>query len=211
MRPRIINVPPGLRVRGLIPGATQPSMGNAPLIVGTRGVPPRSGFAGGAQYPGPNGEPTSGYYPYDESGLWGNGGPAGTGPVSSISSDPNLPASAPAGTIAPAWSNPDTFAQVGINAATSTSVPVLSGNNQRRSLIIQNNSTAVFPDTTPVMYIGFNAVAQVGVSLGLSAGLGILFDYRVPRDSIYITFGTFVNGGGTTVVQGAVVQAIYSP
>jgi hypothetical protein len=210
MRPRLFNVPPGLRVRGLIPGATQPSMGNAPLIVGTRGVPPRNGLAGGAQYPGPNGEPTSGYYPYDESALWGNGGPAGA-VLPGTSSDPNLPASAPTGSVAPPWSNPDTFAQVGINAATSTSTPVLTGNSQRRSLIIQNNSTAVFPDTTPVMYVGFNAVAQVGVSLGLSAGLGILFDFRCPRDSIYITFGPFSNGGGTTVVQGAVVQAIYSP
>jgi hypothetical protein len=112
---------------------------------------------------------------------------------------------------APLYANPDTFSSVPITGATNTAVPVLTGQSQRRALIIQNNSTSVFPDTTPVMYVGFNSVAIVGVSLGLAAGLGILFDIRTPRDAIYITFGPFSNGGGSTVVQGTVVQGVYSP
>lgn len=184
----------------------QPGRIGPPGLPGLPGPKPRPGLG---DYPLVDGAPGNFVWPYDETGVWGAGGPPGGG-LTPQPTDPNLPASAPSPSNGP-WSNPDTFATVGITAATSTSVPVLTGNALRRALIIQNNSTAVFPDTTPVMYVGFNSVALVGVSLGLAAGLGILFDVRCPRDSIYITFGPFTDGGATTVVQGAVVQAIYSP
>jgi hypothetical protein len=96
-------------------------------------------------------------------------------------------------------------------ATTPQQTPVLSLNMQRNALIIQNNSTATAPDTAPTFYIGFNAQPQIGLNLAVAPGVGILLDIICPRDSVYVTIGPFVNGGGTVVVQGAIVQGTYAP
>ena len=83
-------------------------------------------------------------------------------------------------------------------------------NFQRNMLVIQNNSTATAPDTTPVFYIGFNApVSSAGFGLALAAGIGITFDIICPRDSIFVLQAG--GGGASLVVAGVVVQGTYAP
>ena len=110
------------------------------------------------------------------------------------------------------WRNPTTLQSVPINAATPTATPVLSTNLQRNMLIVQNGSTATSPDVPPILYIGFNAAPLVGFTLGVAYNLGaILFDIITPRDSIYVLFGPFTNGGGTVVIRGTALQGTYVP
>jgi hypothetical protein len=99
---------------------------------------------------------------------------------------------------------------VPIIASTPINVPVLSLNDQRNGLLIQNNSTATSPDVAATFYIGFNAQPQAGLAVAvLPNGGGVLFDIICPRDAIYVL--VFGNTGASSVVQGAVVQGTYSP
>jgi hypothetical protein len=156
---------------------------------------------------------------YDEYSIWGTNSPtdgviAPTDPLTAVQSvegpqefDPGI--SLPFGISIIAWRNPTTMQSVPINASTTAILPVLSLNMQRNSLIVQNNSfVTVSTDAIPTFYIGFNAQPQVGLSLALVGGAGILFDIICPRDSIYITVA---GGGASQVIQGVVVQGTYAP
>ena len=204
--------------------------GPQPVVPGrifTRRARPQSNSFGaisrnsGSYAPLPSGAPNLFSPNYGEQQIWGtdNENDTVTAPI-----DPGTPVDMPDGpqlfdpgisipfgvSIIP-WRNPTTMQSVPINASTPVTTPVLSLNMARNSLVIQNNSTATAPDTTPIFWIGFNAQPQVGLSLGLVAGAGLLFDIITPRDSIFILIGAFVDGGGTTVVQGVVVQGTYAP
>lgn len=183
----------------------------------------RAAFRGFGDVPNQSGGPGPFVSPYyEDNGVYNPPPGAGTGapaPVVSNSTgatpDPTqtgfLPGSAPYGESDRPWTNPTTFATVPINAATSIALPVLSQNFLRNALIIQNGSTATSPDVAPTLYIGFNCQPIVGSSLGLPPGVGVVFDIICPRDSIYIAFGPFSNGGGTVVIQGSVVGGTYAP
>jgi hypothetical protein len=156
---------------------------------------------------------------YDEHTIWGTDGPTDTvtAPVDPLTAVPEVQGpeemdpgiSIPFGISIIAWRNPTTMQSVPINSSTNSILPVLSLNMQRNSLIIQNNSfVTVATDATPNFYVGFNAQPQIGLSLQLIAGAGILFDILTPRDSIYITVA---GGGASQVIQGVVVQGTYAP
>lgn len=175
------------------------------------------------QNPRPDGSPGSFVYPYGElAPTFGQDGPAG---VSSppILNTPNVPIPAPpvdTGTTADGlsvpfgastvpWQNPTTVQSVPILAGTPSNTPVLSLNLKRNLLIIQNNSTATGAgNTAPNFYVGFNSQAQVGLSLTLLPGGGILYDIICPRDSVYITIA---GGAGVFVTAGMVQQGTYAP
>lgn len=160
---------------------------------------------------------------YDEGSIFNPPGIANGGGVGSVAqstaatADPSvtgyMPPSSPFGESDRAWTNPTTFASVPINAATNTQVPVLTQNYQRNALIIQNGSLAdsTVGDVAPTLYVNFNAQPQIGSALALPPGVGIAWDIITPRDSIYIAFGPFSNGGSTVMIQGAVIAGTYSP
>ncbi len=52
------------------------------------------------------------------------------------------------------------------------------------------------------MFFGFGTQPKLGYDLALPPGVGIVLDVRVPSDAIYVGFGPFSNGGGTTLIQG---------
>jgi hypothetical protein len=173
------------------------------------------------EFPLPDGTPGAPFYPnYNERFIWGDAqGAQVTAPIDASVPLPPVPGpqsfdpgiSIPFGVSIIRWRNPTTFQTVPILAATPQNVPVLSLNMERNALVVQNNSTATAPDTAPTFYIGFNAQPQVGLALAVAPGVGILLDIICPRDSVYLVFGPFVNGGGTAVIQGAVVQGTYAP
>jgi hypothetical protein len=107
------------------------------------------------------------------------------------------------------WSNPTTYATIPLLAGANGTI--LQLNMKRNSLIIQNTSTATAPDIAPTLYIGFNAQPAVLGSLALPPGLGFYWGAAdcPPRDAINVVFGPQVNGGGTVVVSGCVVQGTY--
>lgn len=158
---------------------------------------------------------------YNEKYIWGTGSETDsvTSPVDPSTAidtgdgiqqfDPGI--SIPFGVSIIPWRNPTTMQSVPILSSTQFQTPVLSLNMQRNSLVIQNNSSATAPDIAPTFYVGFNAQPQVGLSLAVAPLAGILFDIITPRDSIYILLGPSVNGGGTVVVQGVVLQGTYAP
>src|SRR6516162_732877 len=65
----------------------------------------------GDAYPSEVGTPGNAVWPYDETEVWGAGGPPGGG-LAPAPPDANIPAVGPA--TAPPWSNPDTFSSVPI-------------------------------------------------------------------------------------------------
>jgi hypothetical protein len=156
---------------------------------------------------------------YDERFVWGTNNPAGQVTPPNDPSlvlpvvegppvvDPGI--SIPFGISLIKWRNPTTFQSVPILASTPQNVPVLSLNMQRNGLLIQNNSTATAPDVAATFWIGFNAAPQVGLSLSLAPGAGLLLDIICPRDSIFVLPAG--NVGATSVVQGVVVQGTYAP
>jgi hypothetical protein len=187
-----------------------------------RGLGAMPGGDTAGQYPAPDGSPGSFVYPYGERPpTFGQDGPTG---VSSppILNTPDTPAPAPPvnpgsggdglsipyGSSTVPWQNPTTVQSVPILATTPSNTPVLSLNMKRNLLIIQNNSSAGSGNTAPNFYVGFNAQPQIGLSLTLTPGAGILFDIICPRDSIYITVA---GGAGTFTVAGVVVQGTYAP
>lgn len=200
---------------------------------GVRPAPRRRGLGalgGGTerqnQIPMPDGSEGSPVWPYDESGQpWGTGGiadtlpgsplPIGSVPPLSPQTQPGyLPTSVPYGLTDPQanvkWRNPTTASLVPILASTPGNLPVLSLNYQRNLLIVQNNSTATAPDTTPTFFINFNTpVPAAGFGLALTAGVGIVFDIICPRDSVFVLQAG--GGGGTLVVAGVVIQGTFAP
>jgi hypothetical protein len=174
---------------------------------------------GGRVPPLPNGEPGNPLYPYDEKAIWGTGGAgdqvtAPVDPSTGVFSDPGPQVfdpgiSLPFGISIIPWRNPTTFQSVPILASTPITTPVLSLNMQRNGLVIQNNSTATSPDIPATFWIGFNAQPQIGNSLSLAPGAGLLFDIICPRDSIFILPAGAV--GASAVTQGVVVQGTYAP
>lgn len=104
------------------------------------------------------------------------------------------------------WQNPTTTHSVPLNEQTGAVTAVLTQNNKRNLLVIQNNSSATLPDIAPTFYIGFGQLAQIGQGLGLAPGVGIVLDIVCPRDAIYMVIGPAVNNNGTVVVQGVAVE-----
>lgn len=95
---------------------------------------------------------------------------------------------------------------VPIGATTAVTAALVGANEQRALLIMQNNSTATSPDSAPTMYFGFGTQPTIGYDLALPPGVGIVLDVRVPTDAIYVGFGPFTNGGGTTKIQGVIKE-----
>jgi len=91
---------------------------------------------------------------------------------------------------------------VPIGATTEVSAALCGANEQRALLILQNNSTATSPDSAPTFFFGFGTQPAVGYDLALPPGVGIVMDVRCPSDAIYVAFGPFSNGGGSTKIQG---------
>jgi hypothetical protein len=170
--------------------------------------------------PKPDGTPGNPFTgDYDERSIWGTNDPGGqvVAPIDPSTAvaptpgpqvfDPGI--SIPFGISIIKWRNPTTMQSVPILASTSIIQPVLSLNMARNSLLIQNNSTATSPDVAPTFWIGFNAQPQVGFSLSLAPGAGLLFDVITPRDSIYVLPAGAV--GASAVTQGVIVQGTYAP
>jgi hypothetical protein len=95
---------------------------------------------------------------------------------------------------------------VPIGATTDITQALVGVNEQRCLLIMQNNSTATSPDSAPTMFFGFGTQPTIGGDLALPPGVGIVLDVRVPADAIYVGFGPFSNGGGSTVIQGVIKE-----
>ena len=174
---------------------------------------------GGRVPPLTNGAPGNPVFPYNEQGMWGTNDPDDvvSAPIDpSVAMPPDIGPtivdpglSIPFGISIVPWRNPTTFQSVPILATTPINTPVLSLNMQRNGLLIQNNSTATAPDVPATFWIGFNAQPQVGLSLSLAPGAGLLFDIITPRDAVYVLSAGF--SGASNVIQGVVVQGTYAP
>jgi hypothetical protein len=104
------------------------------------------------------------------------------------------------------YQNPNRSATIPIGPNTVPYLALVSINPKRVSILMQNNSTATSPDVAPTMYFNFGAQAQVGIGIGLAAGVGLVLDNNVQADSLYVTFGPFINTGNSVIVQGAVLE-----
>jgi len=93
-----------------------------------------------------------------------------------------------------------------IGANTDPATAVVTQNQARALLIIQNLSTAVAPDTAPVMYFGFGTSPAAFANLALPPGVGIVLDVRVPTDAIYCAIGSYSNTGGSVLIQGIISE-----
>lgn len=215
--PRMFRAPPVLQVKGVSP----PGVHNAPVRVRNR-----VGGLADVNYPGPNGQPSSGFWPYNESTSWGDGSQGGasppTMPPSVGAAPPGLSEqqldliSTPNGQSTRPWFNPCTYAGFPFFAADGVIRKVLSANLQRNSLIIENNSTAdaTVGDVAPSLYIGFNN--EPGLQTGalvLPPGLGFYWSASdcPPRDDIFAVFFGTINGGATVVVSSSIIQGTYIP
>jgi len=212
---------PQLRVRGAgVPGSAAPAVRNLPVRVRNRL----------GDIPGSNGAPGSPLAPYSENLMYGDSAtgqisaplPIGVSPIADGSQAGML--SSPNAESDRDWYNPTTFSTVAIIAdliggsgniggvgINVVATPALQLNYKRNCLIVQNNSSATTPDTAPTFYLDFNKQPVIGGSLALPPGLGLLFDYVVPRDALYIVYGAFSNAGSTVIITGAIVQGTYSP
>jgi hypothetical protein len=94
-----------------------------------------------------------------------------------------------------------------IGSLVNPAVALVTQNQRRSLLIIQNNSTATSPDSAPTFYVGFGTSPVIGQDLALPPGVGIVLDVRVPSDAIYVGLGPYVNSGSTVVVQGVVKES----
>lgn len=99
----------------------------------------------------------------------------------------------------------------------NTSGQLLQADNYRNLLIIQNNSVATAPDVAPNLFIAldgpvqltpfFNPVTSIVSSFAFNAitlvpGEGLVLDQRVPRNSIFSSWGVSTNTGGTVYTIG---------
>lgn len=210
--PQIFRARPLLRVRGM----------NAPPGVRDMPVMVRNSLAGGANFPGPNGNPGAGVWPYSEGSMWGDGAtsggslpvappPVGT-PPPALTQEQQSVISTPYGQSSRLWNNPTTYAGFPITIGDGQTQSVLNTNPQRNSLIIQNLSTATAPDVASTLYVGFNSqpTANNG-GLALPPGLGFYWGAAdcPPRDNIIVAFFGISNGGGTVILAGSVIQGTY--
>ncbi len=95
-------------------------------------------------------------------------------------------------------------ASVPITAAPSQSLFLLSEDEQRGLLIVQNNSTATSPDVAPNFYIGFGSIAVPGNCVELQPGVGLVLDDACPVDSIYVAVAG--GSGSSQKIQGVVLS-----
>jgi hypothetical protein len=203
---------PRLRVRGVSPpGSAPPGQRPMPVMVRNR--------LGG--YPGANGGPGSEIWPYSENTAWGDGSTGGNsppvdppdiggGPVSALTPEQRASISTPLGQSLRPWHNPCTYAGFPIASAAGVISTILTANDKRLSLLIQNNSSATAPDVAPTLYVGFNI--QPGLnngSLALPPGLGFFWGASElpPRDNILVVF--LGGSGATQILAGSVIQGTY--
>jgi hypothetical protein len=78
----------------------------------------------------------------------------------------------------------------------------------RKMLTIQNNSSATPTDTAPTLWISFGIPAVPGLCLGIAPGAGVAYEVNPPEEEVFYTWGSYVNGGGTAIIVGAIVQSI---
>jgi hypothetical protein len=106
------------------------------------------------------------------------------------------------------YQNPNRSSTIPIGPQTQPNIALVSINPKRASILMQNNSTADpnTDDIAPTMYFNFGAQAQIGIGIGLAPGVGLVLDNNVQADSLYVTFGPSVNGSGSVVIQGAVLE-----
>lgn len=105
-----------------------------------------------------------------------------------------------------------------ITLGTPTQQPLLLADNYRNLILVQNNSSAVAPDTAPNLFMSINgpvtfSTQLVGtpvpapVSFSVNAitfapGVGLLLDERIFANAIYFAWGAFANSGNTVLVNG---------
>jgi hypothetical protein len=114
----------------------------------------------------------------------------------------------------PGYKNPCTSTTIPINAGFNG--PLLIANPRRSLLLLQNNSFATaVGDVPPVLWFAFGRPAVPGQCQGLAAatvangiGEGLVLDFKVPRDTLYVVFGPSSNGGGTVQALGSVTEGI---
>lgn len=121
-------------------------------------------------------------------------------PGSSLTS-PSIAASNPQGVSC-------TLTPIALSVAKVFSGMVLAANPQRQLLILQNTSTATAPDFAPAIYINFKQSAQVGAGILLPPGVGLVFDTSTPIDAVYLTYGAFLNTGGTVKISAIVGEGV---
>jgi hypothetical protein len=163
--------------------------------------------------PNPDGSFGPATYPYDERLPEFNPANmgAGGGQVSTVTYGNPMPQAAPGP--GANQSIKSAMATIPITSATVANIPIVNSNQNRNFLLVQNNSTATSPDTTPTFYITFDAPAQggFGQQVAIPAGSGVFFDAVVPINAIFIAQGPFANGGSTVVIAGVIVQGIAVP
>jgi hypothetical protein len=87
---------------------------------------------------------------------------------------------------------------------------VASAQPKRKMLTIQNNAQATPTDTAPTMYIGFGQQAVPGYCLALAPNAGISWEVNPPQEDIWVSWGTYSNSAGSTIITGVILQAIGS-
>lgn len=104
------------------------------------------------------------------------------------------------------YQNRNHSATIPIGPGTVPTRALVTQNIKRKSILMQNNSTATSPDVAPTFYFNFGAQAQIGIGIGLAPGVGLVLDQNVQADALYLTIGPSVNTGSSVVIQGAVLE-----
>lgn len=87
---------------------------------------------------------------------------------------------------------------------------ILYASSRRTFVLIQNNSSAVSPNTAPNLIVGLDgpvSTAFPALYLNLIPGQGILLDQAVVNNAIYVAF----SGGSSPTVVGGVCWVGYKP
>jgi hypothetical protein len=90
-------------------------------------------------------------------------------------------------------------------------VAVLNASVLRNYMLIQNNSTAISPDTAPNLLVNLDGpvdTSQQQQYVNVPPTFGLVFDTRVPSNPIFLAWGSFADAGGSAIV-GAVVWSGY--
>lgn len=101
--------------------------------------------------------------------------------------------------------------RIPVPLALNPNVAVLNASVLRNYMLIQNNSTAIAPDTAPNLLVNLDGpvdTAQQQQYVNVPPTFGLVFDTRVPSNPIFLAWGSFNDGGGTAIV-GAVVWSGY--